>query len=123
MALVSRTIRFAPALVLLGLFTASDAHATRVNSPKVCGYRVKGAIGFQCPVRQGSTVCMTVSAKTGADCQNSLLCFGALFCQAKLIPFTGPQQTCPFQSKRLTGFACFSPIKFPTRGPTNTPTA
>jgi len=119
MILVSRTLRFAPALVLLlGLFTAPSADALNV-----CGYRAKGALGFQCPVHTGATVCLTVNAITGHDCENTLMCFGGLLCQVKLVPFTGPQKTCPFESTRLRGFSCFAPIRFPTRGPTNTPTS
>src|SRR5262245_59884741 len=70
MTLVSRPVRFAPARVFLGLVAASDAHATIANGPKVCGYRVKGSVGFQCPIHTGANVCLTVNAKTGADCQN-----------------------------------------------------
>lgn len=98
--------------------------APTANAVDVCGYTVTSASGFLCPLRTGNTVCLSESSSIG-PCDAAVRCFGGpkFFCSATLMPKSGPQERCPFGSKRPTGFRCFAPSRFfPARTPTPVPT-
>lgn len=73
----------------------------------VCGYSVTTSFGQRCPLRPGSTVCLSASATTGA-CDASLRCYGAtgFLCNVVLTPKSGPEKQCPFGSRRPAGLRC-----------------
>jgi hypothetical protein len=100
-------------IVVLGTLAAVWVVTPAANAVDVCGYVVANTTGFLCPLRNGNTVCLSVSAATGL-CEAPLQCFGGrgFFCLATLVPRTGPQAQCPFASKRATGFKCFMPTRF-----------
>jgi hypothetical protein len=116
------------ALVLSGV-TASSVQATVATGPDVCAYTATSVFGVLCPIRNGNTVCLSVSARIG-NCDSRLECFGGpgFFCKATLIPKSGPEEKCPFGSVRPRGFNCFRssvipPTSTPTVGPIDTETA
>lgn len=88
----------------------------------VCGYTATGVQGVNCPIRNGQTVCLSVSTAIG-QCDTDVECFGGpgFFCRATLIAKSGPEAQCPFSSVRPRGFNCFA--KRLVSPPTHTPTA
>ena len=106
------------ALVASCIVTPS-AHAV-----DVCGYTATGVQGVNCPVRNGQTVCLSVSTAIG-PCDTDVECFGGpgFFCRATLIAKSGPEAQCPFSSVRPRGFNCFAKrlLVNPTRTPTGPP--
>ena len=96
----------------------------------VCGYTATGVQGVNCPVRNGQTVCLSVSTAIG-PCDTDVECFGGpgFFCRATLIAKSGPEAQCPFSSVRPRGFNCFAkrllviPTSTPTAPPIETETA
>ncbi len=85
-------------------FVAASVIASSAPAVDVCGYLVTRAVGPNCPIRPGNTICIPVSAKTG-QCDTALQCFssGAFACNAALTPRSGPEPQCPFSSRRLPG--------------------
>jgi YVTN family beta-propeller protein len=83
---------------------ATSVIASSALAVDVCGYLVTRAVGVNCPIRPGNTICIPVSAKTG-QCDTALQCFGggAFSCNAALTPRSGPEAQCPFSSRRLPG--------------------
>lgn len=110
--------------VALGALVASCIIAASAQAGDVCGYRVTAALGVFCPIHVGSTVCLSVAANIG-PCDAPIQCFGGpgFFCNATLVPTSGPEPQCPFGSTRPIGFSCFAPHSpvARTRTPTETP--
>ena len=74
----------------------------------VCAYTVTAAEGYLCSLRVGDTVCQPASGSTG-PCNAPLSCFRGFnsLCLATMVPKSGPQLRCPFESRRPIGFKCY----------------
>jgi hypothetical protein len=114
----------------LTALVASCIVTPSANAVDVCGYTATGVQGVNCPVRNGQTVCLSVSTAIG-PCDTDVECFGGpgFFCRATLIAKSGPEAQCPFSSVRPRGFNCFAkrllvnPTSTPTGPPIETETA
>jgi hypothetical protein len=115
-------------LALVAAATAACLVATAARAVDVCAYTVTSEFGTGCPLRVGSSVCLSAAASNGL-CNATLDCIArqpTVFCQARLAPKSGPQAQCPFGIRRLGGFSCFAaraPATTRTATPVPTPTA
>ena len=109
-------------VVALSALVASCIVTASAQAVDVCGYRVTAALGVLCPIHVGSTVCLSVATNIG-PCDATIQCFGStgFFCNATLVPVSGPEPQCPFSSVRPVGFSCFKPQSPVVRTPTETP--